>query len=118
WSASRSRWRSCGHLLTLGRRLGLLLGRPADGAHDVLVAGAAAEVALDRIPDLGLGRIGVVIEQPAGGHEHARGAEPALQAMALHEALLERVELAARVQVLDGADGAGGGPGGQHAARA
>ncbi len=93
-----------------------VFGRPADGAHDVLVAGAAAELARDHVPDLGLGRIGVAVEQPAGGHQHARGAEAALQAVALHEALLERVELAALVQVLDGADGAAVGHGGQHGA--
>ena len=49
------------------------------GAHDVLVAGAPAEVALDALADLVLVRVRVVAEQVDGLHDHSRRAEPALQ---------------------------------------
>src|SRR5215211_7022768 len=82
----------------------LLLGGPADRADDVLVAGAAADAAGDRGPDLLLARVGVLVEQPTRGHEHARRAEPALQGVLLVEALLHRVELAVALERLDRAD--------------
>src|SRR3990172_913007 len=54
------------------------------GGDDVVVAGAAAQVALEPLAD------GVVVELAAralhevdGGHDHARGAEAALQAVVL-----------------------------------
>src|SRR5437868_15369143 len=49
--------------------------------HDVGVPGAAADVALEPGADLGLARIGVALEQVAGGDDHARRAEAALQAV-------------------------------------
>src|SRR5215218_3216397 len=52
----------------------------ADGGHDVVVTGAPTEVALERVPDLAIGRLRVPIEQVGGRHDHARGAEAALEA--------------------------------------
>src|SRR5215217_3484469 len=72
----------------------LVLGRPADRGDDVLVARAATDAAGDRGADLLLGRVGVLVQQRARGHQHARGAEAALQRVLLVEALLDRVELA------------------------
>src|SRR3954454_12480769 len=63
--------------LPSGRRL--VLGGPAHGADDVLVPGAAADAARDGGTDLVLARIRVLVQQRAGGHQHARGAEAALQ---------------------------------------
>src|ERR687893_2843156 len=65
-------------------------------ADDVLVAGAAAEVALDALADLVLARVGVVVHQVDRGHDHPGGAEPALQAVHLVERLLHRVQFAVR----------------------
>src|SRR5450755_809498 len=66
---------------------------PEHGFNDVLVTGAAAQVARQRPADFFLGRIRIDIEQRLGGHHHARRAEPALQAVLLLEALLQRMQL-------------------------
>src|SRR5215471_5411108 len=79
-----------------------LLGRPLDGLHDVVIAGAAAEVALEPVPDLALGRLGIALEELRRRHDHARRAEPALQPVLLPEALLDRVQLAVLGHALDG----------------
>src|SRR3954447_25661795 len=68
----------------------------ADREHDVVVARAAADVALDGVPDLVVGRVVVAGQQVRGRHDHPRRAEPALQAVLLPERVLERVELALR----------------------
>src|SRR3954449_3203589 len=72
----------------------LVLGGPADRRDDVLVARAAADAAGDRGADLVLGRVRIRVQQPAPGHQHAGGAEAALQRVLLVEALLHRIELA------------------------
>src|ERR1700744_1163737 len=81
-----------------------LRGRPEDRLHDVLVAGAAAQVAGDRPPHVFLGRVGVAVEQLLGRHHHARRAEPALQPVLLPEPFLDRVQLAGRSQALHRGD--------------
>src|SRR3954452_24301133 len=48
------------------------LGGRTDGGHDVLITGAAAVVALDGVPDLVVGWIGVVGQQVGRGHDHPR----------------------------------------------
>src|SRR2546430_7753398 len=70
----------------------MVLRCPLDRPHDVLVARAPAYLAGQRLPDLRRCRVRVVIEQPAGGQHHARGAEPALEPVAVGETLLDRVE--------------------------
>src|SRR4029079_2912783 len=61
------------------------LGGVADGDDDVLVARTATEVALDRVAHLFFGRIGVARQQIDRGHDHARGAEAALEPVLLPE---------------------------------
>src|SRR5712691_989908 len=85
----------------LGSELG---GRPQHRFDDVLVAGAAAQVAGKRPAHVFLGGVGILREQRLGGHHHARRAEPALQPVLLLEALLQRVQLAGGGQALDGTD--------------
>src|SRR3954451_5070390 len=68
-------------------------GRLADGEHDVVVARAAADVALDRVPDLVVRRVVVPRQQVRARHDHPRRAEPALQAVLLPEGVLDRVAL-------------------------
>src|SRR3982075_2181682 len=77
-------------LLGAGRRDGLrrVVGGPADRLDDVGVARAAADLAGDRLADLGVGRVGVLVEQGARGEQHAGRAEPALQPVLGDEALL------------------------------
>src|SRR6266480_4404378 len=66
--------------------LGPELGRgPQHRLHDVLVAGAAAEVAGQRPAHVFLGRVGIGGEECLGGQHHARRAEPALQPVLLLE---------------------------------
>src|ERR1700758_2955927 len=76
---------ACGTGSALPPQLG---GRPQHRLHDVLVAGAAAEVAGQRPADVLLGGVRVLVQQGLGRHHHAGRAEPALQAVLLAEALL------------------------------
>src|SRR5919197_53416 len=92
--------------------------RLADGLDDVLVAGAAAKVALEPAPDLCVGQpVAVRAEELDAGHDHPRRAEAALERVALPERLLERMELAAPRQALDGRDLAAVGLDCEHGAR-
>ena len=93
-----------------------VLGRPLDRAHDGGVAGAAADLAGDGLADRLLAGVGVAVEQRPGGHHHPGRAEAALQAVAAHEALLDRVEDAVLLEVLDGAHLVAAGHRGQHRA--
>src|SRR5215218_11515310 len=68
------------------------VGGVVDGLLDVGVARAPAEVAADHLVDLLLGELGVPVPllQPGRDrHQEARGAEPALQCVALAEGLLD-----------------------------
>src|SRR5713101_839231 len=69
-----------------------LLSSILDGTHYVLITCAAAAVAFETLANLCFGRVGVVLEQLVRGHNHAWGAEAALQAMLLPEPLLDRVQ--------------------------
>src|SRR5215207_8040895 len=86
-----------------GRRSGMYR-RPAHRLHDVHVARAAAQVPGDGPADLVLAGVGVAVKQRPADQHHRRRAEPALQAVALLEALLDGVELAVARQALDGGD--------------
>src|SRR6478735_1716362 len=82
-----------------------LVGGLLDGRHDVLVAGAAADVALERVPDLALRELALgLLDDADGGHHHARRAVAALEPVMLVEGPLDRVQLAVRREALDGAD--------------
>ena len=69
-------------------------GRGSHRIHDVLVSGAAAQVAVEAMTDLLIGRVGVAIEDLLGGHDHAWSAEAALQTVLIPERFLDLVELA------------------------
>src|SRR5207249_8556568 len=56
------------------------------------VSGAAAEVALQPLPDLVLGGKWVLLEQVGRRHDEAGGAVSALQAVLVPERLLDRVQ--------------------------
>src|SRR5271166_2771326 len=81
------------------RHLARALG---DRFHDVVVAGAAADVALEPVADRSLVKIrALAIDEVDRGHDHARRAEAALQAVVVLEGLLHRMQLAALSQALD-----------------
>src|SRR4029453_17522260 len=81
-----------------------VLGGVLDGLHDIVIAGAGAEVAFQLVADVGLGGLGVALEELGRRHDHARGAEAALQPVLLPEPFLDRVELAVLRLPLDGRD--------------
>ena len=72
-----------------------------NGVDDVLIAGAAAEVAGDAVANLLLARRRIVLQQVDRRHDHARRAVAALQAVLFPEALLHRMQLAFRRQPFD-----------------
>src|SRR5262245_2752714 len=61
--------------------------------HDVVVPGAATEVALQPEADGALVGMGMGSEEIGGSQDHPRGAEPALQPVLLPESFLEGMEL-------------------------
>src|SRR5882757_669521 len=81
-----------------------MLCGPTDRAYDVLVAGTPADLSGERLSDAFLTRVRFVVQQPAGGQQHARCAETALQPVALGESFLDRIEPARPGHALDGAD--------------
>src|SRR5213083_1947655 len=70
----------------------------------IVVAGTAAEVALDRVAYLGIARRGVAGEEVDGGDHQARGAEAALERVFARECALDRMELAVLGEAFDGHD--------------
>src|ERR687898_47282 len=89
--------RVLGHLV-------LVLLDELDGFHDVLVARAAAQVPFQAFPDLLLRRVGVLLQQADGGHDHARRAITALQTVRLVECLLHRMPHTVLRDAPDGGD--------------
>src|SRR5262249_44182139 len=70
-------------------------GLGAGGArlHDRVVAGAAAEIALELVANGGIVElVALAIDHVDRGHDHARSAIAALQSVILAERLLHRVE--------------------------
>src|SRR5579863_59776 len=51
------------------------------GIDDVLVAGAAAQIAFKPLADLFVAGIGIALDDLFGGHDHSGSAETALQAV-------------------------------------
>src|SRR3954465_8505734 len=82
------------------RQAGSLL----DGPHDVLVASAAADVSVEPVANLLLGRFGVVLQDLNGGHDHPRRAVTALKAVTVAKRLLHRMQLVAARNALDSGD--------------
>ena len=103
------------------RALRLCCSRTRSGGHldrpdDLVVAGAAAEVAGDGVADLVLARLRVALQQGDGGHDHPGGADAALQPPLLDEGLLHRVQLPVPGQPLHGGHAAPLGLGGEEQA--
>src|SRR6476469_3175513 len=74
------------------------------GLEDVPVPGAAADVALQRLLDLVLGRARVLAQQRGRTHEHPGRAVAALESVMLVEGLLQRRQLLALAEPFDGLD--------------
>src|SRR5215467_11060577 len=86
----------------LGGRGAHRLGGGLDGLDDVHVAGTPAEVAFETPADLVFGRVRVLLQEVGSGHDEARRAVPALQAVLVPEGLLDGVQLAIFGHAFDG----------------
>src|SRR5262245_55718680 len=60
------------------------VGAGEDRLDDVVVAGAAAQVAFQPDPHLLFGGVRVLVQQPNSSHHHPGGAVTALQAVVVH----------------------------------
>ena len=89
-----------------------------DGFHDVVIAGAAAQIAFQPVADFVLAQtLRVLLHQVHGAHHHARRAETALQGVMFAEHLLHRVQRAiGGGQAFNGGDFGAIGLHGQHGA--
>jgi hypothetical protein len=87
-----------------GLDAGHLACRVEDRLHDVLVAGAAAEVALQREPDVCVRRARMLVEVALRRHDHPRRAVAALQTVVAAERFLERMERVPVREALDRGD--------------
>src|ERR1700722_278132 len=79
-------------------------GGGENGVDDRLVAGAAADVAGNRLDHLDPAWRGVAIEERFRGHQHARRAISALGREMLHERRLQRMKLRAGLEAVCGRD--------------
>src|SRR5689334_7642345 len=71
---------------------------------DVLVTGAAAQVAFESVANFLFGGVGVVGEQLPGAQNHAGRTEAALQSVLVPECFLDRIEAAICREPFDGQD--------------
>ena len=85
----------------VGARRHRRLGRRVDGVEDLRVAGAAAEVAGERLAHLVVARVRDAVEQVGGGDDEPRRAEAALHRAGRRERLLHRMERAVAGEPLD-----------------
>ena len=81
-----------------------LRGKGFNRAHDVAVAGTAADIAGEVVADFALGRVRVLLEQVADSHDHPRRAEAALQGVVLMKGRLNRMQCAAWRETFDRRD--------------
>src|ERR671934_568723 len=95
--AMRSSFHADGAARGCARRLG-------DRLDHLRVAGAAAQIARDRVADVVLGGPRILGEQRGGGHQHAGDAEAALRYAVAHERVLQWRERAATRKPLDRRD--------------
>src|SRR5207247_7093449 len=86
------------------RRAGQLVRGVLDRLHDIYGGGASAQVPGDRAANLFLRWMRIFLEQRDGAHHHSGRAEAALEAMLFDEALLNRMELAIRLEAFDRSD--------------
>src|ERR1700694_492683 len=80
-------------------------GAGCDRLDDVVIAGTAAEIAVELFADgVIVELIGLAVDHVDRRHDHAGGAKAALQTVMLAEGFLHRVQLSAVGDPLDGGD--------------
>ena len=97
-------WRVFQVLRCFANKKTLFLAGPLYCLKNLLVAGAAAEVAREGLFDLFAGRVGVFVQEGHRSEDHPRGAESALDRAGGDEGLLDRMELAVFFQTFDSND--------------
>ncbi len=73
-----------------------------DRLDDLLIAGATAEIPFQTVPDLLFGRLGILLQQRNGRHDHSGRAVAALQSVFLPKGILHRMQLFTLRQPFDG----------------
>src|SRR6266536_1903798 len=96
-----ARERCCCHNILL---LHQLSRGPLDRAENADMRAAAAQVAGQGFFDLAVGRLGVLVEQSLGAHDHAVDTVAALHGLFIDEGLLELVHLFGGAQTFEGGD--------------
>src|SRR5262249_60043322 len=92
-------------------------GRVQHGLDDVVVTGAAADIALELVAHGRLVELAAIaMDNVDRGHDHARGAEAALQPVIVAERRLHRVQVVALGNAFDRGDARSRGLSGQHGA--
>src|SRR4051794_23781568 len=102
WLTPTDVGRDCSDIRHPALRAVELTGDVENGLDDLLVAGAPAEVAFDAFLDLLDRRLRVALQQVAHRHDHAAGAEPALDGVVPREGELDRGQLLVVGLTLDG----------------
>ena len=87
-----------------GRRGAHLFSACEHGLHDVVITGAAAQVAFEVRAHVGLGEVRIRRDERRRAHHHARRAESALQAVAFAERGLHRMQFAVLREPFDRGD--------------
>src|SRR5581483_1335428 len=88
-----SRCRACWFVPTFLSPAVHSLRRCLDRCDDILIAGAAAQIAAQPFADLQLARIRNLLQERFGGEENSRRAKAALQSVQLPEFFLKRMQL-------------------------
>src|SRR6185503_9948683 len=81
-----------------------LAGRLLAGLEGARLRAAAADIAVQRRADLVAGSAGLLLQAGRAGHDESGRAEPAHEAVALDELLLDGMELAVLAEALDRLD--------------
>ncbi len=105
-------FRDCG-----GHGLRCRLCRGTDRVHNVLIAGTAADIAVEAVANFLVCGIGVAFENLFGNHEHARGTETALETVFIPVRFLNGMHFAVcRGESFNGQDAGAVGLDGEHGA--
>src|SRR5205085_10940375 len=92
------------HTSAVSRSLSLLAGDLLDGGADAEVRTAPAQVTAHSLVNVGVARVRVVVEKRHGLHDLASLAVATLGHVIVDPGLLDRVQLVALRQTLDGRD--------------
>jgi len=79
-----------------------------DGGKNARMSAAPADIALERLHDVGGIGMRILLQQSDAAHDETRGAVGALKSVVVDEGLLDGMKLAVLFEALDGKDGFAG----------